>query len=158
MVILICVFEFLKFKIKYKLDIISVEEFKKMQNYEREKFIEMIEQLKEIGVNFVICQWGFDDEVNYLFFQNKLLVVWWVGGLEIELIVIVINGCIVLCFEDFKFEKLGIVGVVREMIFGMMCEKMLVIEECVNIWVVIVFVCGSNKMVSRIYLCYYCSN
>lgn len=146
-VIFMCLFELFKFKIKYKLDVMFVEDYKVLQKYEKEKFEEMIKQIKEIGVNLVICQWGFDDEVNYLFFQNGLFVVCWVGGFEIELIVIVIGGWIVLWFLEFIFEKLGFVGVVQEIFFGIIKDKMLVIEKCKNFRVVIIFIRGGNKMI-----------
>jgi T-complex protein 1 subunit epsilon len=82
--ILTCPFEPPKPKTKHKLDITSVEEFKKLQNYEREKFQEMIGKIKDVGATLVICQWGFDDEANHLLLQNKLPAVRWVGGPEIE--------------------------------------------------------------------------
>lgn len=82
--ILTCPFEPPKPKTKHKLDITSVEEFKKLQNYEREKFQEMIQKIKDVGASLVICQWGFDDEANHLLLQNKLPAVRWVGGPEIE--------------------------------------------------------------------------
>ena len=146
--ILTCPFEPPKPKTKHKLDITSVEEFKKLQDYEREKFTEMIQHLKDSGANLVICQWGFDDEANHLLLQNKLPAVRWVGGPEIELIAIATNGRIVPRFEDLSSEKLGTAGRVREMTFGTTREKMLVIEECANSRAVTVFVRGSNKMVS----------
>lgn len=146
--ILTCPFEPPKPKTKHKLDITSVEEFKKLQDYEREKFTEMIEKLKNSGANLVICQWGFDDEANHLLLQNKLPAVRWVGGPEIELIAIATNGRIVPRFEDLSSEKLGTAGRVREMTFGTTREKMLVIEECANSRAVTVFIRGSNKMVS----------
>ena len=145
--ILTCAFEPPKPKTKHKLDITTVEEFKKLQNYEREKFQEMIDQLKDSGANLVICQWGFDDEANHLLLQNKLPAVRWVGGPEIELIAIATNGRIVPRFEDLSEAKLGRAGVVREMTFGTTREKMLVIEECANTRAVTVFVRGSNKMI-----------
>ncbi|CRJ90932.1 hypothetical protein BN1723_008496 [Verticillium longisporum] len=145
--ILTCAFEPPKPKTKHKLDITSVEEFKKLQNYEREKFIEMIQQIKDTGANLAICQWGFDDEANHLLLQNKLPAVRWVGGPEIELVAIATNGRIVPRFEDLKAEKLGRAGIVREMSFGTTREKMLVIEECANTRAVTVFVRGSNKMI-----------
>lgn len=145
--ILTCAFEPPKPKTKHKLDITTVEEFKKLQNYEREKFIEMIQQIKDTGANLAICQWGFDDEANHLLLQNELPAVRWVGGPEIELIAIATNGRIVPRFEDLKAEKLGQAGIVREMSFGTTREKMLVIEECANTRAVTVFVRGSNKMV-----------
>lgn len=146
--ILTCAFEPPKPKTKHKLDITSVEEFKKLQNYEKDKFIEMIQQIKDTGANLAICQWGFDDEANHLLLQNQLPAVRWVGGPEIELIAIATNGRIVPRFEDLSAEKLGTAGVVREMTFGTTREKMLVIEECANTRAVTVFVRGSNKMVS----------
>lgn len=145
--ILTCAFEPPKPKTKHKLDITSVEEFKKLQAYEKAKFTEMIEQIKATGANLAICQWGFDDEANHLLLQNKLPAVRWVGGPEIELIAIATNGRIVPRFEDLSKEKLGTAGIVREMSFGTTREKMLVIEECANTRAVTVFVRGSNKMV-----------
>ncbi|KAH0346370.1 T-complex protein 1, partial [Aureobasidium melanogenum] len=145
--ILTCAFEPPKPKTKHKLDITSVEEFKRLQNYESEKFAEMIQQIKDTGANVVICQWGFDDEANHLLLTNKLPAVRWVGGPEIELIAIATNGRIVPRFEDLSADKLGTAGVVREMTFGTTREKMLVIEECANSRAVTVFVRGSNKMI-----------
>ncbi|RVX75634.1 T-complex protein 1 subunit epsilon [Exophiala mesophila] len=145
--ILTCAFEPPKPKTKHKLDISSVEEFKKLQQYEKTKFIEMIDLIKDTGANVVICQWGFDDEANHLLLQNKLPAVRWVGGPEIELIAIATNGRIVPRFEDLTADKLGRAGVVREMTFGTTREKMLIIEECANTRAVTVFVRGSNKMI-----------
>ncbi|KAJ5646753.1 T-complex protein 1 subunit epsilon [Penicillium lividum] len=145
--ILTCPFEPPKPKTKHKLDITSVEEFKKLQDYEHEKFTEMIQQLKDSGANLVICQWGFDDEANHLLLQNKLPAVRWVGGPEIELIAIATNGRIVPRFEDLTADKLGTAGLVREMTFGTTREKMLVIEDCANTRAVTVFIRGSNKMI-----------
>ena len=82
--ILTCPFEPPRPKTKHKLDITSVEEYKKLQVYEMEKFQEMIKQVKDTGANLVICQWGFDDEANHLLMQNDLPSVRWVGGPEIE--------------------------------------------------------------------------
>ncbi|KKA26264.1 hypothetical protein TD95_000024 [Thielaviopsis punctulata] len=145
--ILTCAFEPPKPKTKHKLDITSVEEFKKLQSYEHEKFVEMIEQIKATGANLAICQWGFDDEANHLLLQNKLPAVRWVGGPEIELIAIATNGRIVPRFEDLSADKLGSAGTVREMTFGTTRDKMLVIEDCANTRAVTVFVRGSNKMI-----------
>ncbi|KAF0454402.1 T-complex protein 1 subunit epsilon [Gigaspora margarita] len=145
--ILTCPFEPPKPKTKHKLDITSVEEYKKLQNYEREKFEEMIKRVKDTGANLVICQWGFDDEANHLLMQNNLPAVRWVGGPEIELIAIATNGRIVPRFEDLRPEKLGYAGLVREISFGTTKDRMLVIEECSNSRAVTVFIRGSNKMI-----------
>lgn len=82
--ILTCPFEPPKPKTKHKLDITSVEDYKKLRDYERSKFEEMVDQVKKTGCNLVICQWGFDDEANHLLLQKELPAVRWVGGPEIE--------------------------------------------------------------------------
>lgn len=82
--ILTCAFEPPRPKTKHKLDITSVDEYKKLRDYEKEKFADMIKRVKDTGANLVICQWGFDDEANHLLMQNELPAVRWVGGPEIE--------------------------------------------------------------------------
>ena len=163
--ILTCPFEPPRPKTKHKLDITSVDEFKKLRDYEKEKFADMIKRVKDTGANLVICQWGFDDEANHLLMQNDLPAVRWVGGPEIEvnanfqwicnhlliyhkLIAIATHGRIVPRFEDLTAAKLGKAGIVREITFGTTRDKMLVIEECANTRAVTIFVRGSNKMVS----------
>ena len=145
--ILTCPFEPPRPKTKHKLDITSVEEYRKLQEYEKEKFEDMIKRVKDCGANLVICQWGFDDEANHLLLQRELPAVRWVGGPELELIAIATNGRIVPRFEDLSADKLGRAGVVREVSFGTTRDKMLVIEECANTRAVTVFVRGSNKMI-----------
>ncbi|KAI9092612.1 chaperonin Cpn60/TCP-1 family [Phlyctochytrium arcticum] len=145
--ILTCPFEPPKPKTKHKLDITSVEEYKKLQQYEKDKFAEMVKQVKDCGANLVICQWGFDDEANHLLLQNQLPAVRWVGGPEIELIAIATNGRIVPRFEELSKEKLGKAGIVREVSFGTTKDRMLVIEECANTRAVTIFVRGGNKMI-----------
>ncbi|GJN87084.1 hypothetical protein Rhopal_000029-T1 [Rhodotorula paludigena] len=145
--ILTCPFEPPRPKTKHKLDITSVDEFKKLQQYEMDTFQNMIRQVKDTGANLVICQWGFDDEANHLLMQNDLPAVRWVGGPEIELIAIATAGRIVPRFEDLSAAKLGTAGTVREVSFGTTRDKMLVIEDCANSKAVTVFVRGSNKMI-----------
>jgi T-complex protein 1 subunit epsilon len=152
MAILTCPFEPPKPKTKHQLDIASVEEYEKLQQYEKDKFEDMVKQCKDAGANLVICQWGFDDEANHLLMQHELPAVRWVGGPEIELIAIATNGRIVPRFAELSKEKLGTAGVVREISFGTTKDRMLVIEECANTRAVTLFVRGGNKMVTESYL------
>ncbi|XP_066099670.1 T-complex protein 1 subunit epsilon [Saccopteryx bilineata] len=145
--ILTCPFEPPKPKTKHKLDVTSVEDYKALQKYEKEKFEEMIQQIKDTGANLAICQWGFDDEANHLLLQNKLPAVRWVGGPEIELIAIATGGRIVPRFSELTAEKLGFAGLVKEISFGTTKDKMLVIEQCKNSRAVTIFIRGGNKMI-----------
>merc|ERR1712055_1025716 len=147
MAILTCPFEPPKPKTKHKLDVTSVEDYKKLREYEKEKFEEMVKQVQDTGANLVICQWGFDDEANHLLLQNHLPAVRWVGGPEIELIAIATGGRIVPRFSELTSEKLGTCGVVKELNFGTTRDKMLILEECQNSKAVTIFIRGSNKMI-----------
>jgi T-complex protein 1 subunit epsilon len=129
------------------LDVTSVEDYKKLREYEKEKFAEMIKQVQDTGANLVICQWGFDDEANHLLLQNQLPAVRWVGGPEIELIAIATGGRIVPRFSELTKEKLGACGVVKELSFGTTRDKMLILEECQNSKAVTIFIRGGNKMI-----------
>lgn len=145
--ILTCPFEPPKPKTKHKLDVTSVEDYKALQKYEKEKFLEMVKQIKDTGANLAICQWGFDDEANHLLLQNELPAVRWVGGPEIELIAIATGGRIVPRFCELTPEKLGFAGIVREISFGTTKDRMLVIEQCKNSRAVTIFIRGGNKMI-----------
>jgi len=145
--ILTCPFEPPKPKTKHKMDVTSVEDYRNLRKYEQDKFEEMVDLVKNVGANLVICQWGFDDEANHLLLQKQLPAVRWVGGPEIELIAIATGGRIVPRFEELTVEKLGKAGIVRELSFGTTKEKMLVIEDCPSTRAVTVFIRGGNKMI-----------
>lgn len=145
--ILTCPFEPPKPKTKHKLDITTVEEFKKLQEYEQETFRGMVAKIKDSGANFVVCQWGFDDEANHLLLHNKLPAIRWVGGPEIELLAMATQGRIVARFEDLTAEKLGEAGSIREVEFGTTQERMIVVENCANPRTVSILVRGSNDMI-----------
>lgn len=147
--ILTCPFEPPKPKTKHKLDISTVEEYEKLQNYEQEKFKEMIQYVKDSGADVVICQWGFDDEANHLLLQNDLPAVRWVGGQELEQIAIATNGRIVPRFQDLSSDKLGTCSKIYEMEFGTTKDRMLVIEQpdTTQTRTVTCFIRGSNKMI-----------
>lgn len=145
--ILTCPFEPPKPKTKHKLEVSTVDEFKHLQEYEQSKFKEMIKYVKDAGANMVICQWGFDDEANYLLLNNELPAVRWVGGAEIETIAIATKGRIVPRFEDLTKEKLGHAGKITEVPIGTTRERMLIIEDCDNPKTVTPLIRGSNKMI-----------
>jgi len=145
--ILTCPFEPPKPKTKHKLDVESVEDYKKLRDYERQTFENMVQQVIDAGASLAICQWGFDDEANHLLLQKKLPAVRWVGGPEIELIAIATGGRIVPRFQELTKEKLGKAGLVRELSFGTTKDRMLVIEECQNSKAVTIFLRGGTKMI-----------
>uniref|UniRef100_A0A2K6KY01 CCT-epsilon n=1 Tax=Rhinopithecus bieti TaxID=61621 RepID=A0A2K6KY01_RHIBE len=141
MAILTCPFEPPKPKTKHKLDVTSMD-YKALQKYEKEKFEEMIQQIKETGANLAICPLGFGDEANHLFLQNNFPVVRWVGGPEIELIAISTRGRIVPGSQNPGFTSL-----VQEISSGTTKDRMLVIEHCKNSRAVTILIREGNKMI-----------
>jgi T-complex protein 1 subunit epsilon len=152
--ILTCPFEPPKPKTKYNVDIKSAEAYKKLYEHEQTYFKEMVKSVQDSGANFVICQWGFDDEANHLLMQNKLPSVRWVGGTEIEQIALATGGRIIPRFSEIKPEKLGRARIVKEVSFGTQNEKMIVIEDCqVNKAVTILVRGGSHMIVDEAKRC-----
>jgi len=145
--VLTCAFEPPKPKTKHKLDITSVEDYRLLRKYENKQFEDMVQKVKDVGANLVICQWGFDDEANHLLLQKELPAVRWVGGPEIELIAIATNARIVPRFQELSADKLGKAGTVRELVFGTTKDRMLLIEDCPNGKAVTIFIRGGNKMI-----------
>ena len=90
--ILTCPFEPPKPKTKHKLDVTSVEDYKELRKYEQDKFEEMVDLMKNAGATLAICQWGFDDEANHLLLRKNLPAVRWVGGPEIEVSSVDMDG------------------------------------------------------------------
>ncbi|CEM11482.1 unnamed protein product [Vitrella brassicaformis CCMP3155] len=147
--ILTCPFEPPKPKTKHKLDIKTAEDYKKLQAAEQQYFVDMVDSVQKCGANFVICQWGFDDEANHLLMQRGLPAVRWVGGVELELIAIATGGRIVPRFSELSPDKLGRAGCIREVSFGTEKDVMLVIEDCANSKAVTILVRGGNVMVVK---------
>ena len=99
--LLSCPFELPKLK-TCSLIITDAQEFKKLEEYERNKFKEMIKVLKESKVDVVICQWGFDDEANSLLMENNLPALRWVGGHDLGLLAVHTSASIIARFKARK--------------------------------------------------------
>jgi T-complex protein 1 subunit epsilon len=144
--ILTCAFEPPKPKTKHTVHISSGADLKELHEQEQEYFRREVRQCKESGADLVICQWGFDDEANYLLYRNDLPAIRWVGGVELELLAIATGGRIVPRFEELTAAKLGTCGSVREVSFGTTKDRMVFIENCPNSKAVTIFIRGGNKM------------
>ena len=140
-------FEPPKPKSKYNIDIKNAEDYKKLYETEQNYFKTMVQNVKDSGANFVICQWGFDDEANHLLMHSGLPSVRWVGGAEIEQIALATGGRIINNFSDIKKEKLGSARVIKEITVGTKNQKMIVIEDCPKKKAVTILVRGGSSMI-----------
>jgi len=125
----------------------SGADYKKMHEQEQKYFTDMVAKVKDSGANIAMCQWGFDDEANHLLLLNDLLAVRWVAGGDVELLAMATGGRIIPRFSEITPEKLGRAGLIKELSFGTMQDKMLVIKDCSNSKVVTVLVRGSSRMI-----------
>ncbi|CAB39028.1 T-complex protein 1, epsilon subunit [Plasmodium falciparum Santa Lucia] len=144
--ILTCPFEPPKPKIKHKLNITNVDAYRDLQAIEKKYFYDMVASLKKAGANFVICQWGFDDEANYLLLKENIPAIRWVGGVEMELIAIATGGKIIPRFEDIDESKLGKADLIREISHGTVNNPMVYIEGCSNTKAITILLRGGNQM------------
>ncbi|EKG04737.1 chaperonin containing t-complex protein, putative [Trypanosoma cruzi] len=144
--ILTCPFEPPKPKTKHTVQIANAEQMSEIHAQEQEYFRKQVQLCKDAGAELVICQWGFDDEANYLLFRNDLPAVRWVGGVELEMVAIATGGRIIPRFEDISGSKLGTCGTVREVGFGTTKDRMIFIEDCPNSRAVTILIRGGNKM------------
>jgi T-complex protein 1 subunit epsilon len=145
--ILTCPFEPPKPKTKHNINISSAADFKKLQEAEAHYFVDMVDKVKKSGATIALCQWGFDDEANHLLLQNDLPAVRWVSGTDIELIAIATGGRIIPRFSEITPEKLGKAGLIRELHFGTLNERMLVIEDCAQSKAVTILIRGGSQMI-----------
>lgn len=154
--VLTCPFEPPKPKTTYRIDVDSVEKYNTLYKEEQQFFISMIGHLKEAGANFVVCQWGFDDEANHLLMQNDINAVRWVKGEDIEAIALATGARIIPRFEDISSDKLGYAETVREVSLGTSSDKIMVFEglqtqqttaDSVPHAISTVFIRGGNNMI-----------
>ncbi|CCF76157.2 T-complex protein 1 subunit epsilon [Babesia microti strain RI] len=144
--ILTCPFEPPKPKTKNKVEITTAEHFKNLQKCEQDYFVKMIDMVQKSGANFVICQWGFDDEANHLLAQRGIPAVRWVGGVEMELIAIATGGKIVARFENLTPDKLGEAKLIREISWSTENTQVIYIEGCKCPQALTILVRGGNQM------------
>lgn len=125
--LLSCPFEPPKLKNKNTLLIKTVDEYKTLGIYEKETFNRMIQEIKRVKADVVLCQWGFDDEANSMLMQEGIMAVRWVGGHELGLIAAHIGGSITARFESINEECLGIANIREETHFTEN-ERIIIIE------------------------------
>ncbi|KAI4291555.1 T-complex protein 1 subunit epsilon [Pancytospora philotis] len=144
--LLSCPFEPPKLKTKNSLLIKSAEEYRALEQYEKDKFLEMVRAVKAAKADVVMCQWGFDDEANSLLLSEGLPAVRWVGGHELGLMAAHISGQIIARFEDLTEAALGTASVCEETLTTE-SEKIIIVENPEQKKSVTILVRGSTEYV-----------
>ncbi|KAF7701527.1 T-complex protein 1 subunit epsilon [Cucumispora dikerogammari] len=114
-----------KMKTKHEIGIKNVEDFENLCKFEKDVFLNIIAILKKKNINILLCQWGFEDEVTSLLMENGISAVRWVGGSEMELAAVCLNGNIAARIGDIE----GVYGEIEEICYGSESEAMIRIQS-----------------------------
>jgi T-complex protein 1 subunit epsilon len=145
--LLTCAFEPPKPKTKHNVEIKSSNDFNIFYEIEQNYFVHMIQKIKNLGVDAVFCQWGFDDEANYLLMHHGITAIRWVGGVEVELIAMATGAKITPRFQELSLDKLGYTKTIREIGFGTNQDKVVFIEGCPRSRAVTILVRGGCTVI-----------
>ena len=145
--LLACPFEPPKLKTKSKLLISTAEEYKKLSEYERETFIKMIDKVKSIGIDLVLCQWGFDDEATSMLIEQGLPAVRWVGGHELGHIAALTDAKIISRFDFLTEDCIG-KAMIKISKVGTETQKFIYIRKENNV-ISTILIKSSNKFLSE---------
>lgn len=136
-------------KTKHHIDIKTMDDYKSIGDYDKTKFKEIIDTIKEVGVDFIVCPYKIKEEINYILVQENIIAIDSVSNEDIEKISMATRSKLVPKIDELTADKLGTAQCVREMNIGTNSNNsMIVIEggkEASN--VVTIFVRGSNRMI-----------
>jgi T-complex protein 1 subunit epsilon len=67
-------------KMKYSVNITTIEEFNSLKEFEKTSVVSIVSQLKAKKVDLLVSQWGFDHYTSNLLHQNGITAIKWVSG------------------------------------------------------------------------------
>ena len=117
-------------EITAKINITSPDQIRAFLEEETRLLKEMVEKIKAVGANVVICQKGIDDVAQHFLAKNGILAVRRVKRSDMEKLARATGARIVTNIEDLTPDDLGYAELVEERKVG--DEKMVFIEGCKN--------------------------
>lgn len=114
-----------KMKTKHEVSIKTSNDFDELCKYEKDIFNRIIKILKKKNISILLCQWGFEDEATSLLMENGISAIRWVGGTDMELAAVCLNGKIAARIQDIE----PVYGKVEEICYGTENEKLIRIEK-----------------------------
>ncbi|MEM3857710.1 MAG: thermosome subunit alpha [Thermoprotei archaeon] len=134
-----------KTEITAKIQITSPDQMKAFIDQESAILKEMVEKLKKVGANVVICQKGIDDVAQHFLAKNGMLAARRAKRSDMEKLSRATGARIVTSIDDLSAQDLGDAALVEER--RVANEKMVFIEGCRNPRAVTILVRGSSEMV-----------
>jgi len=105
----------------------------------------MVNTLKGVKANVIICQKGIDDLAQHFLAKENIYAVRRVKRSDLDKLALATNGKIITSLKDFTTQDLGSAGVVEEMKVG--DEQMTYIKDCKNPKAVTILVRGGTQHV-----------
>ncbi len=132
-------------EITAKINITSPDQIRAFLEEETRLLKEMVEKIKAVGANVVICQKGIDDVAQHFLAKNGILAVRRVKRSDMEKLERATGARIVSSIRDLTPDDLGYAELVEERKVGN--DKMVFIEGCKNPKAVTILLRGANDMV-----------
>ncbi len=132
-------------EITAKINITSPDQIRAFLEEETRLLKEMVDKIKAVGANVVICQKGIDDVAQHFLAKNGILAVRRVKRSDMEKLERATGARIVSSIRDLTPDDLGYAELVEERKVGN--DKMVFIEGCKNPKAVTILLRGANDMV-----------
>jgi len=135
--------EFSKLEGDAEIRISSPDQMAKYLDEEEAIVREMVERIKDVGANVVLCEKGIDDLAEFYLARAGIMAVKQIKRTELDRIARAVGGRVVLSTEDIEAGDLGSAELVEEKMFG--GEKFLFITGCKNPKAVSLFLRGGTE-------------
>ena len=140
-----CPLEVEKTEFDAKIHIETPEQMEAFIKEEERIMKEMVEKIKKIGANVVLCQKGIDDMVQHFLARAGILAVRRIKKSDMEKLAKATGARIVTNLDDLKPEDLGEAELVEERKVGE--DKMVFVEGCKNPKSVTILIRGGSERV-----------
>ena len=140
-----CPLEVEKTEFDAKIHIETPEQMEAFIKEEERIMREMVEKIKKIGANVVLCQKGIDDMVQHFLARAGILAVRRIKKSDMEKLAKATGARIVTNLDDLKPEDLGEAELVEERKVGE--DKMVFVEGCKNPKSVTILIRGGSERV-----------
>lgn len=126
-----------------KVNINSMSEYEDFLQAEQDYLKALVNKIKSIGANVVICQKGIDDSVAYYLAKENILAIRRTRKSDMEKLSYALNKNIISIAEDLKVENLGLANLVhKKEVLG---ENYIFVEGCQNPKAITLFLKASTQ-------------
>jgi thermosome len=123
-----CPLEIEKTEIDAKIEITSPDQLQSFLDQEEKMLKDMVEKIKKVGANVVLCQKGVDDLVQHYLAKNGILAARRVKESDLKKIAKATGSRVSTSVDELTKDDLGVAGLVEERKIG--DENMIFIEKC----------------------------